>query len=119
MREIKFRAWDKVEKAMREVIAIDFRNRRVNLIKIFPNGKPGNYWRDLAYIVLMEYIGFKDTYGNELYEGDILFDYDLGIKIVLKKDDEKGWGLLKKYLENDSFGVIGNIFEDPELVNGF
>jgi len=118
MREIKFRAWDKVEKAMRDVVGIDFGDNTVNLTKVFPNGKTGNYWRDLSNVVLMEYIGLKDMYGNEVYEGDILYDYDFGMRIVANRDNEIGWGLLKTDLENDKFEVIGNIFEDPELVSG-
>jgi len=119
MREIKFRAWDKVEKAMREVIGIDFRDETVNLIKVFPDGRWGNYWRDLKNVVLMEYTGFKDMYGRAIYEGDIVYDYDFAMRVIANKEDEMGWGLLRAEIEDDKIEVIGNIFEDLEIANGF
>jgi len=114
MREIKFRAWDKVEKAMREVIAIDFRDGTVNLIKIFLDGKFGNYWRDLSNVVLMEYLGFKDMYGNEVYEGDILYDHDLGLQVKAIEIHKFGWGLIRNEFANHKYEVVGNIYENPE-----
>jgi len=115
MREIKFRAWDKVEKAMRGVIAIDFRDGTVNLIKVFSDGKPGNYWRDLSNVVLMENIGFKDMYGNEVYEGDILYDYNLGLRLKINEFNKFGIGWIKNEFADHKFEIIGNIFEDPEF----
>ena len=118
MREIKFRAWDKVEKAMRGVIAIDFRDGTVNLIKVFSDGKPGNYWRDLSNVVLMEYIGIKDALGKEIYEGDVIVDYYNGnfcSRIIGNKEDEMGWGLLRVDFEESEYRKLGNIFENIEL----
>jgi len=118
MREIKFRAWDKVEKAMRDVVGIDFRDNTVNLTKVFPNGKTGNYWRDLSNVVLMEYLGFKDMYGNEVYEGDILYDYDLGLRLKTSEFNKFGIGWIKNEFADHKFEVMGNIFKDPELASG-
>ena len=115
MREIKFRAWDKVEKAMREVVGIDFFSRSVLLARILPNIKIENYRRDLSNVVLMEYIGFKDMYGNEVYEGDILYDYNLGLRLKTSEFNKFGIGWIKNEFADHKFEVIGNIFEDPEL----
>ena len=115
MREIKFRAWDKVEKAMREVVGIDFFSRSVLLARILPNIKIENYQRDLSNVVLMEYIGFKDMYGNEVYEGDILYDYNLGLRLKTSEFNKFGIGWIKNEFADHKFEVIGNIFEDPEL----
>ena len=71
MREIKFRAWDRVLKTMCDVQTIRFNDMTISFIS---NGcsQPN---RILDSVELMQYTGLKDKNGkNEIYEGDI-FDY--------------------------------------------
>ncbi len=68
MREIKFRAWDKVEKQM---ITKNFGNFINFNGTVFHNGMKQGDW------TLMQYTGLKDKNGKEIYEGDIVqFEYE-------------------------------------------
>ena len=65
MREIKFRAWDWVEKQMCPVTVADFQDTQAKLFCRFPkSGTQGIFSADL-----MQYIGAKDKNGIEIYEG--------------------------------------------------
>ena len=120
MREIKFRAWHKVNKFMQEDLI-------VNVIVVFSNIE---YWE------LMQFTGLKDMRGNDIYEGDIIdFIYNpkclnKNFRGVVELDEcyhsiirvnnvPADWGCRGIFhIENAMNGeVIGNIYENPELLN--
>lgn len=123
MREIKFRAWDKKGREMWSISSIHYGSHDeilwVDLDKM--NAYPLSEV-DPAQVELMQYTGFKDKNGKEIYEGDLL---SIGDAI-----DEVKWGRTEVYLEdvkegitsmipynvNDIFEVVGNIYENPELL---
>lgn len=95
------------------------------------------YWLDNPDTPVCEYIGLKDTNGVDIYEGDVLratwFELDpedksgsweieapvefvgAGFKVLPKLSWYGGW-LDLVLLEN--IEVIGNIYENPELLSG-
>ncbi len=135
MREIKFRAWHKKHLRMFPISAIDFATNfagcrtekaTINLCiqcKDKPCFAPYFHLTDLE---LMQYTGLKDKNGREIYEEDIIKFKDLHDAIVAEvKWWETGqWGYRPKgwitgYDAPSISGnveVIGNIYENPELL---
>lgn len=137
MRDIKFRVWDKDRKRMHIVgefhhdsLSIDEDNNiyYLNLQCMEASPHKGIDPEHCAYR-LMQYTGLKDKNGKEIYEGDILL-YDSNSKTsVFYKNGAfvRSYGNSNMYLLYDSFiedgclynyEVIGNIYENPELLEG-
>lgn len=117
-REIKFRIWDKEKKEMipyTRVTSIQFWTDRVN---IFARGCL--FFKDIE---LMQYTGFKDKNGKEIYEGDIveLYDEDDFFKVEYQAEDARfilttntivtDFG----YYSHGEIEIVGNLCENPEL----
>ena len=129
MRDIKFRCWDTENKEMLEVQELDYEDSY--------NGQPmirttmySDYF-DTEDMILMQYVGLKDKNEKEIYEGDI-------VKFRFKDDREEFPDLIG-YIEYQTtftafrimsnqgsfkiditeikfIEVIGNIYENPELL---
>lgn len=125
MRELKFRAWDVSNKAMythEELVDGSVVNPDVLLDCL---ARPGNgYDTDT---VLMQYTGLKDKNSKEIYEGDVVrylevVRYETGEKETWRTVEVKLWldesaGSFYLYPKiNSSTEVIGNIYENPELL---
>ena len=135
MRKIKFRAWLKDAKEIIEVEDIQFKDDKkyqIDNIKLQPkknqsliiNTKSARRTEDK--IELMEYIGMEDDNGKEIYEGDIVkvksgmaYDNYSLIGVITFScgsfyiNDKPIYELVN---DNCSFNVIGNIFENSELL---
>ena len=127
-REIKFRAWDKIDKRM-IVDKQDFITLIVTSAGVFRmSATHESYLYSLMPIDrfdLMQVTGLLDKNGKEIYEGDILrvdylFEYitievyftDSAWCIKGKKTDD--W--ISKWLPEE-LEVIGNIYENKDLLN--
>lgn len=107
-RDIKFRAWDKMENIMCKVYEIDFRDEG----GIETNHYIGSFGR----YELMQYTGLKDKNGKEIYEGDIVNAYWPweGTQLQITCSSlEWVFGFNFKEMIKE---VIGNIYQNPELL---
>jgi uncharacterized phage protein (TIGR01671 family) len=110
MRDIKFRAWDKVHSMMVEVAAIFTETGSVKGIY----GKGSEIFMAHSNVVLMQFTGLRDRDRKEIYEGDILE----GAENAVHWDEQAAhhdFGLLVGQLS--TMKVIGNIYENPELLS--
>jgi len=106
MREIRFRAWDFENKQMRTEL-------RASEIGMLVEG---------GYKGLMQFTGLLDKNGKEVFEGDIVRnenDQKPNQQIIFAKgmfclDDEDS--PLWKYAPQSFWEIIGNIYQNPELL---
>jgi len=134
--EIKFRAWDKRYKEMTHDVGVlkghawDIRLVKTRMVPLELTAAAFEAINKLAQedIILMQYTGLKDKNGKEIYEGDIVKS-DTGQGAVEwmysgwyahgageNKDENIFLWALNNQLGNE-LEVIGNIYENPELLD--
>ena len=122
-REIKFRAWEENHKSMIQDIGILQSNYRSQCV----TGSNGISFRwNCPNVILMQYTGLKDKNGTEIYEGDTIAFEGIGkSNTVIFHDGCFGVDLfginhgaeLRHLNDSEKWEVIGNIHENPELLN--
>lgn len=124
MREIKFRAWDG------EIMIYPKRNLHITFFDAPSLVNWNIYDNDTRILssqycesVLMQYTGLKDKSGKEIYEGDVCKAKYAGgdgsdyINVVTWDNDGACFLLAKSFMWAwESFEVIGNQFENPDLL---
>ena len=120
MREIKFRAWLGKEERMYEPMRLHFVPDGKLLVEV-PNWL--TTWEYPEDVKLMQYTGIKDKNGKEIYEGDIVITGERFIGHVVYSVDEED-GSAEWLIDTGDYNeclttplkVIGNIYENPELL---
>lgn len=125
MRGLKFRAWDKVEKKMlfdADPFALHVSGSNESLLAKTHRNED---------CIFEQYTGLKDKNGKEIYEGDII-RYTIWLRGAAKElictKVVKWWSGEEEYYpcctssgfslpySEDGYEVIGNIHENPELI---
>jgi len=131
-KEIKFRAWDKKRKVMIPCATVDMEWHKMRT-------------KAKDRYILLQYTGLKDKNGKEIYEGDII-EYHIdeyAFENFFEKAIKSRTGKAVVYFAYGSFvidvpsigsfpfrfdfggypqteiKVLGNIFENPELLNDY
>ena len=119
----KFRAWDKNNKYMEYTdknLVVCFSNEGVDVVD---HTTFSHSCTSMQNYELMQSTGLKDKNGVEIYVGDIIrgsyntniIGYDI-VTIEVKEDLLKGFELEQFDLNNTE--VLGNIYENPKLLEG-
>jgi uncharacterized phage protein (TIGR01671 family) len=134
MREIKFRAWHKAHQRM---YYSDFVVKFTGTLLWWVSEHGYDELMGTDKAIPMQFTGLKDKNGKEIYEGDVVeeledsyysieedddrevlgkfvIEYDVnGFWPKHRESNEYGWG---EDDAKDNFRVIGNIYENPELI---
>ena len=122
MREIKVRAWYKPYKQMCQVESLRFDRNGVYTAVLIEESFYDRRIVEADEIVIEQFTGLKDKNGVNIYEGDILID-DTGepVEYWMVKFADGGFvgectGVAESLFELTNLEVVGNIHENPELV---
>jgi len=127
MRELKFKVWDSVGNCwlqpnlIRDLVAIGVPDDPLDGVFNIHTYKNGRF-------KLSQYTGLKDIDGKDIYEGDIIVrrkdvdpKYHWVIEFHTDPDNSfagfRGVGPLEFIWKTSACEIIGNIYENPELLN--
>lgn len=118
MNNLKFRAWDKVNKEMLKIDIIDFYSEEIMVLEDDSTMK-------FSDVVLMQSTGLFDKNGKEIFEGDIVRNthtgsvgrvhwcvHNTGFFYYVEKDKKDYTVFRAKY----NLEIIGNTYENKELI---
>ena len=134
MRETKFRAWNKLNNKLETVVKIFYPEEGDNIGDVTKEVSEfcvvKEYYLLKGEYELMQYTGLHDKNGKEIWEGDIVKQMfgtgvvewgRIGFYVVSRTKGEIYPPPLEEYSKNPLYEhmhpeVIGNIYENPELI---
>ena len=122
MRELKFKVWDKVKEKMFKPQAISFDTQSSVPFAVIV---PGRSWEPIGKFELLQWTGFSDENGMNVYEGDLVKISSVIYKIIWNETlatfelSELGSSSRRNISTIAGGGVIGNEFENANLYRGF
>lgn len=135
MREIKFKAWLKRENLMGEVTGFRFSKSQYSFVNVRfrKNGKTVDEGYHFGQedgcdnVILMQFVGRHDKNGVEIYEGDFITAYNgrikgpvifdkRGLAFGIPNGPNEIYQFSMNFLESKDIEIIGNIYENPELL---
>ena len=130
MREIKFRAWVKRLNSNGEMIYKDF---AITSGGDFCYERGGSLYEKESIsrydeVIPLQFTGLKDKNSKEIYEGDIVEDKSVGrimevswctrhMGFELLEPTDKNGGKIWEYESLSECEILGNIYENPELLD--
>ncbi len=116
MREIKFRAWDKLHKDM----SLSFGLHEDVVFICKDHGSHSTEYINTDQFEIMQYTGLSDKNGKSIYEGDVLQNTNP----VWKKEIvsfvmiwDSAAARFSDYSPREDFEIIGNVYENPEYMH--
>ncbi len=131
MREVKFQAWDNVNRKMygvgeQEDMHFYFDSSGIKAEWFFSSAGDSEI---LEHLIYRQYTGLKDKNGKEIFQGDILhidkrfngsdiygkvYWKDSGYALITSRGSDTSTGYLE--IVSPYTEIVGNIYENPELM---
>lgn len=122
MTELKFKAFFKVDRRIYEVRSVDFLNKEATL---WDKETAVNFEASFEDIELLQYTGINDINGKEIYTGSLVkwglrtykICFDCGFYMHDLSRINPEYPITKEFKKaSDEFEIVGNIYENPELL---
>lgn len=110
MNKIRFKAWDNIDYMSKPFSLMDIQEDRI---------------KGTSEVTVLQYSGFQDSKGNDIYEGDIVYvaGFSRKAKAIITHEhgsefeDLNGChrSMINAAAENDIGEILGNIYQNPEM----